>query len=522
MIAIPDLRSKTLDLSSAFSPYQLRFLDCKRFLAGWLMLYETDYLPEGQYATISYPWQGISNINLFDSIFMVGDGHHSFGDAISITVLKAACNLAIMEGAHLLWLDRICICQKDPRDKIWQIHRMYNLYQKCKVCMIIPGGLQRLAYLDEETSWISRLWTLQEAIVPPKAIVIFMARVLPYAASNIAEGLQASPIKNHDDGESYASLLKILQACQAPNDGLRLFHPVLAHYLHNAMLLYRGSTTIPVIKTSKREFSQLVALWQSAMTRSAAIPEDLLLGTMDILGIPLMEGERRSDKNTILLAFTRELTKYGMLDDRGLAFKVALEHATASDLPIPQQWKDYTDHFLKSMPLIWGGIESTELHGCVAEGSVSKREGCQYFLGVALVAKEERHLIQPCTIIASKNDTFSCRLVLNRTEQTYIERWALLPFDKEQMQWVPVFWGSLRFQARLIVAGYELDSKGHKVNFYFIRTKVNGEYLLGATDLPDHLSVESDEGLGASSSDNDNPTPRSDISTVCLSFDNNC
>lgn len=56
--------------------------------------------------------------------------------------------------------------QDNKEDKIWQISQMYDLYAKCQMCLVVPGGLLRLAELSDTTCWADRAWTLQEAAAP--------------------------------------------------------------------------------------------------------------------------------------------------------------------------------------------------------------------------------------------------------------------------------------------------------------------------------------------------------------------
>ncbi|KAF9262744.1 hypothetical protein L218DRAFT_944998 [Marasmius fiardii PR-910] len=50
---------------------------------------------------------------------------------------------------------------------------MYKIYESSMVCVILPGGIRRLVNLSEGTDWIHRGWTLQEALAPKKAMVLF-------------------------------------------------------------------------------------------------------------------------------------------------------------------------------------------------------------------------------------------------------------------------------------------------------------------------------------------------------------
>src|SRR5277367_1567730 len=68
--------------------------------------------------------------------------------------------MAKLRKARYLWLDRLCIMQTSKQDKRWQIVHTFNLYRHCTQCLVLPGGIQRLVPLDEETSWVHRAWTL--------------------------------------------------------------------------------------------------------------------------------------------------------------------------------------------------------------------------------------------------------------------------------------------------------------------------------------------------------------------------
>lgn len=117
------------------------------------------------FAAISYPWRDLQLPEGANSgAFSVAGALHA--DPISISVLRTACIAARAYGCRYLWLDRLCILQNQKLDKNWQIQRMFEVYRRCEVCLVFPGGLVRLARLDDATSWIDRAWTLQEAIAP--------------------------------------------------------------------------------------------------------------------------------------------------------------------------------------------------------------------------------------------------------------------------------------------------------------------------------------------------------------------
>lgn len=84
--------------------------------------------PKGRYATVSYPWIGVSCTNwaVPKSTFRIpkpANGRHE-GDPILIEIVTLPCVLALGNEAEFLWVDRLCISQTDTRDKPWHIHQM--------------------------------------------------------------------------------------------------------------------------------------------------------------------------------------------------------------------------------------------------------------------------------------------------------------------------------------------------------------------------------------------------------------
>ncbi|EMD32041.1 hypothetical protein CERSUDRAFT_59141, partial [Gelatoporia subvermispora B] len=165
-----------LDISSASTPCKFRLIDCVQFLRqGTLAIHEFSEFPvlNSAYSTISYVWRGnsIENGSHLGPTFAVAGAED--GDPVSIGVLRHACTAADREKVGYIWLDRLCIAQTNKDDKQWQIRHMFEIYQRCALCVVLPGGIQRLVHVHEPTSWISRGWTLQEALAPPRVEVIY-------------------------------------------------------------------------------------------------------------------------------------------------------------------------------------------------------------------------------------------------------------------------------------------------------------------------------------------------------------
>lgn len=168
------LRDKILDMTPYACEERYRFIDCRSLVNDrTLKILETRALPPA-YSTISYVWLGLSSsLSALqeDGSFRVYCGTRSDGipkedgGPISMKVLEFACLMSAQSSASYLWLDRLCILQTSLRDKHWQINRMYDIYEGCQECFVLPGGLQRLASVFDETTWADRAWTYQEAII---------------------------------------------------------------------------------------------------------------------------------------------------------------------------------------------------------------------------------------------------------------------------------------------------------------------------------------------------------------------
>lgn len=171
------LTNATLDISKHATPETHRLINCVDFVEDEkLTVYEYTDFPTCAFAAVSYVWQGNIPENGCDAYaFKVPVPEDAApGDPISIQVLHDACLASMAHGATHLWLDRLCIIQTNGKDKRWQIKQMYDIYQRCHVCIVLPGGVQCLVRLDQETQWIHRGWTLQEVVAPRRDSVFVL------------------------------------------------------------------------------------------------------------------------------------------------------------------------------------------------------------------------------------------------------------------------------------------------------------------------------------------------------------
>lgn len=317
ILSIPfsKLRNKILEMDSVATPCTHRLLDMRSFIESRrLDIYEyPSSLTCDFYTAVSYVWKGNKMINDHDpsspcywteelGTFNVKGAEN--GDPISLDVLYHVCHAALSRsysGTHL-WLDRLCILQASEEDKAWQIRRMHDIYKHCRLCCILPGGVQRLVGLDEETPWIDRAWTLQEALLPHNAIVMFLDDEellekffdgkLPYYITQVVPSVSA-----------YSQLRPLLEdAIKFTSHGVKI--SILGAKRAPIISLYGAST-----KQNTRSFIEkdmkMQMIWQCAMMRTSSHPVDMVFSIMGLLSVdldPLQFNKNDRLKATIALA----------------------------------------------------------------------------------------------------------------------------------------------------------------------------------------------------------------------------
>ncbi|KAJ7196125.1 hypothetical protein GGX14DRAFT_376385 [Mycena pura] len=301
-----------LDISSAATPCRIRLVECRSLVEqGTLRIVEFPAFPAVPYSTISYPWRGVSmDPASTGHVFAVAGAED--GDPVGTDVLRDSCAASLARGNSHLWLDRLCIVQTSPEDKRWQIKTMYKVYQSCRVCIVVAGGVRRLVRLDEETSWIHRSWTLQEVLAPPEVVVLFNWKLGP---GKCLSGGNELTVEEVTKGESaIAPLSLILQACTA---GHMSFTPVspdgsskprmIKASMMSALPQTHSYNDIPFWQAQRKILAPNVAaltiamdaafvsdpdirahsVWQSALMRTSSRPVDMVFSIMGLFGVTL-------------------------------------------------------------------------------------------------------------------------------------------------------------------------------------------------------------------------------------------
>ncbi|KAF2969517.1 hypothetical protein GQX73_g4088 [Xylaria multiplex] len=324
---------KSLDITESATPRRYRLLSCVDFIqAKKLVILEFTEFPNVPYTALSYVWQGNAPSKDFNSrVFTVPvpDGDAP-GDPIGVEVLHETCLASMARGITHVWLDRLCIMQKSNEDKRWQIPRMYDVYRRCQICIVAPGGLQCLVRLGDETQWIHRGWTLQEAVAPAAVIVLFswgLGSRSAYAGEIQGNIEEVTPAKS-----AVTSLSLIVDACTTgslavENGDARLLLEVKLFSSHPADRSYKD---FPFWRQTRRVLSPNVgalarimskdldqdareySIWQSALMRTSSRPVDMVFSVMGLFGVTLDTSQfGKQDRVQATIALARAILDKG-------------------------------------------------------------------------------------------------------------------------------------------------------------------------------------------------------------------
>ncbi|CCL99554.1 uncharacterized protein FIBRA_01572 [Fibroporia radiculosa] len=314
------LQNTTVDITVSATPCKYRLIDCAQFLDhDTLAIHEFQDLPAREYATISYVWRGLG----VDSNHTSGEKYGTFtirgatnGDPMSIDVLRHACTAAAQKEAKFIWLDGLCILQSNDNDKAWQIRRMYHIYQSSALCIVLPGGMRRLAQVDEETTWIQRSWTLQEVLAPKMSNVMVLFAWTYGEALSIASTSAQFNYKEVVPGQSAACPLQDALSTHSGNI-YELKTERKTFKFFSTTLFGREksyvSTLLAVLDNGGLENAGSVqAVWQCSLMRTCTYPVDAVFSIMGLFGVSLDPLRfKPDDRRGATIALAAEILRNG-------------------------------------------------------------------------------------------------------------------------------------------------------------------------------------------------------------------
>lgn len=316
-IPFHSLRDTILDISPSATPRRVRLLHCRQFLDhDILAIHEYPDNPSFPYTAVSYVWKGLgvdpSHTDHKYGTFAVKGAEN--GDPISIDVLKHACTAAVDNGSDYIWLDRLCILQNDHDDKAWQIRQMYNIYKTCALCIVLPGGVRRLARVDEETTWIHRSWTLQEVMAQSKVMVLFAwtyGKALSMSSTSALFGY-------NEVIQGQSAICSLDHALQASIGRLNLtterkkFEPFSIKLLGHARDPNTSALLAVLNGGGVESEAGAQAVWRCSLMRTSSFPIDTVLSIMGMFGVTLEpRAFQKGDRRGATIALAKEILRKG-------------------------------------------------------------------------------------------------------------------------------------------------------------------------------------------------------------------
>lgn len=319
---------------------------------------------EHRYAALSYPWDGLKLDvpSSGSSVINFNVKGAELGGVINCDVLKTCCRAAerLVPNDHkhpyLLWVDRLCIKQEDKYDKNWQIRYMHDIYRRCALCLVLPGGLRRLAGLQEPTTWAQRAWTLQEALVPrrveclvswkrqgvktawmnlpPVVVEPFHSAAMSLSAlvNAVMTGIHFTLMELGDENFQYGRLavedardetdkeksgaggkqavsaasrevvLNVEPGGVARNEEVKIMTYTEAHVLFDVLSH----------QESELRDRKEAALWKCALLRTSSRPVDMVFSVMALFGVALEPSSFAvDDRDAATLALTQKIMENG-------------------------------------------------------------------------------------------------------------------------------------------------------------------------------------------------------------------
>ncbi|KAK4169617.1 hypothetical protein QBC43DRAFT_351677 [Cladorrhinum sp. PSN259] len=299
-----------------------------------------------KYSAISYVWRGNPATTPMskDEIHLVVAGAEE-GDPISLSVLRVACTAslrhdklsywAIFRRAGFLWLDRLCIVQSSGEDKALQISHMYSIYKYCMQCLIPPGGIGRLVPLEEQTSWASRAWTLQECLAPHRWAVLFEWSA---GTGRITENTVFRVLQLDDRLRcGVAKFAHVLRACtdgpmvfntcsfETPLGEMRKLAIIAAGTTIDIRIFGKGLAHLYTLRSARLTYQNVhgdaarrcySVIWRCALIRTSSRPVDMIFSIMGLMGVRLNpKSFSANDRLGATIALTRELPARGYSAD---------------------------------------------------------------------------------------------------------------------------------------------------------------------------------------------------------------
>ncbi|KAH8586697.1 hypothetical protein B0O99DRAFT_557695 [Bisporella sp. PMI_857] len=268
---------KTDGLLRLISVNDLLSTDAAITLSEWRGLDLSRSGPERpRYAAISHAWEpsdAVKELSMAANrplkILIDGNKRH----IVSWHGLRQAAKAAERLGCEHIWLDLVCLNQVSDNDKKAQIKNMGNIYEKAKAVIIMPGGVAAAQRPEDEALWITRAWTLQEAVLCHNTYVLVL-RTTP----TLGRGYDSSYVD--DDLAVYT--LKSLVGGKGTNVSTKTSFNVHC-FGHDSTV----KSLQAILEAGDNLAMKRSAAWRSIWLRRSKREQDMVFSVMHLLGVEI-------------------------------------------------------------------------------------------------------------------------------------------------------------------------------------------------------------------------------------------
>ncbi|KAH6499173.1 hypothetical protein HBI55_063540 [Parastagonospora nodorum] len=180
--------SDAYDSSEGQSPY-----DCQPLKLGQIRLLQAEWVTEPSLQHV-FPWTSSRKSLELHTVRVELEEQHDYeavsyvwGTApASVSVMCNGCPIFITPTLHELlgflagagrnlWVDAICIDQRNSEEKAMQIPLMRLIYSKAEAVVIWLGASDSsvTAFMEELPRWFARLWTFQEVVLAKRGYIVY-------------------------------------------------------------------------------------------------------------------------------------------------------------------------------------------------------------------------------------------------------------------------------------------------------------------------------------------------------------
>ena len=198
-------------------------------------------------------------------------------------------------------------------------YRIWRGSMKNATCLVLRGGLGRVAKFQERTPWLYRSWTLQEVLLPKDVKFILYWELGNGSWGNgrrietskntpgvMVVGIEDSVWPFDENGPSKFTA----DSMNADSDLIRSYMDENDHEYLTKTALGRAKSIDRFDRASRD--SMEIAIWRCALLRTSKRDVDVVFSIMGLFGVSLDPGAyRKKSQEDVMIAFVKEIMRKG-------------------------------------------------------------------------------------------------------------------------------------------------------------------------------------------------------------------